>query len=146
MRVAFALIERLKVGVNNGAIGRVARLAESRHGERRADVLVAREHLLDLRAQIARVRQRSALRSLNDEHDEALIIFRNERARYDLIDPVSRAENSHEEQQRRESPADDMPHRRAIHVGRPFDAAVESTEKRALRSLAMMTQEDCRKR
>ena len=69
-----------------------------------------REDLLYFVANIARVFQRRALRSLNDHHDVSLVIFRDKAARHDLVNPIGQAQERKENYDGGESPADHTAH------------------------------------
>ena len=104
MHRALAILEWPQVCVKHCLIRGRARGAKSNNRENAVDFRVTRNHFFRLAANIARVGERSALRRLHDKHQVALIVFRDERARNALIEPVGAAQQRKEEQQRSQPP------------------------------------------
>src|SRR5882724_1095393 len=110
MSVSLAFLKGPQVCKENCLVGCRTGKAESHDRENAIDFRIARNQFFRFPADIARIRERRALRGLNDEHQIALIILRNESPRHALIEHVSAAEKYKENHERSNPPIQRPPH------------------------------------
>src|SRR4051812_40618479 len=70
------------------------------------------ENLLDLLGDLHRVRERRALRRLENDEDVALILVRDEAGRHPLVGPVGQHEHSYEHERHNRAKPDEHSERR----------------------------------
>src|SRR5215469_1096109 len=136
--VAFAFFERFEARVHEGLIGRTAGRALPNDGKDSLDLRIARDDLLCSRADVARIAQRSALRSLYRENQVALVVLGEKRARHPLIHKIRGREERQENHQRRRAQVQQPPHASTIQAGASSDHFVEPVEETELRAFAVM--------
>ena len=96
---AFALVPRSERAEHHAVVGGVAGEAETADREGAEEVFVLIQDRADFRFNVGGVGQRSALRRLDQDHEEALVFLRHEGGGDVVVFPV-RAEEADKEEQR----------------------------------------------
>src|SRR5258708_13874412 len=104
VRIYLALFKRTQVRVQSGLVGRRAGGAKTNDGENSVYLRVARNHFFHLPANVARVGERSALGSLDNEHQIPLIILGIEGTRNGIVNPLGRAKPPEKNAKRPDAP------------------------------------------
>ncbi len=141
MLLARPVGEVLQLCEDQPLVRRAPREAESGHREHRFDFRRLRQDVFRLLRHARRVPQRRAGRCLDDGHQVAGVLLREERLRQPLIDEIGGAEQSDEDDDHRPAEPHQAAHGAHVDVGTAVNHTLDRAEEGALSQVVVRQQQ-----